>query len=296
MTRPVLGALVAVLALGSVAALWTARGRDDPRPATSDGTAPNGATTDATGTSGSAVDGGGTRPATIPAVGATWQYQLSGPLDVDVAADIFDIDGEETTAEQVTSLHDRGAYVVCYVSAGTFEDWRSDVDAFPQDVLGRPLEDWPGERWLDVRRHDVLLPIMEQRLERCRAKGFDAVELDNVDGYDNDTGFPLTAEDQLRYNRLLADAAHRAGMAVALKNDAEQVADLVDAFDFAVVEECIANGECDRYLPFVERGKPVLLVEYELGIERVCTAARDLGFSAIVKDLDLGAPRQGCDP
>lgn len=297
MTRLVLGALVAMLVVGSVAVLWTVRaGRDDPGPATSDGASPDGATTEATGTSGSAPRGRTARPVAVPAVGATWQYQLSGPLDVDVDADIFDIDGEETSAEQVVALRDRGAYVICYVSAGTFEDWRSDAGAFPDVVLGHPLDDWPGERWLDVRRSDVLLPIMEQRIERCRAKGFDAVELDNVDGYTNDTGFPLTAADQLQYNRSLADAVHRAGMAVALKNDAEQVAELVEDFDFAIVEECIANDECDRYLPFVERGKPVLLVEYELGIEQVCAAARDLGLSAIVKDLDLRAPRQGCDP
>lgn len=289
MSRPVAGGVLAALALGSLVALWAVRSNDtggEPPPT-------DGATSPTSGTDAASGARGAVAP---PPVGGTWQYQLTGSLDLDVDADTFDVDGEETTEAEVTALHDRGAYVVCYVSAGSHEDWRSDADRFPDEVLGRPLDGWPGERWLDVRRTDVLLPIMEARLERCRAKGFDAVELDNVDAHTNDTGFPLTAADQLRYNRLLADAAHRAGLAVALKNDAEQVADLVDAFDLAIVEECIGAGECERFLPFVEQGKPVLLVEYDLTPDEVCPVATALGFSAIVKDLDLDAARRACDP
>ena len=73
----------------------------------------------------------------------------------------------------MTALHRRGAYVICYLSAGSFEDWRSDAGRYPASVLGRPLDGWPGERWVDVRRTDVLLPILRDRIARCRAKGFD---------------------------------------------------------------------------------------------------------------------------
>jgi hypothetical protein len=58
-------------------------------------------------------------------------------------------------------------------------------------VIGDPYEGWPGERWLDIRRIDLLAPLIGQRLELCRIKGFDAVEPDNIDGYTNDTGFSL---------------------------------------------------------------------------------------------------------
>ena len=44
------------------------------------------------------------------------------------------------------------------------------------------------ERWLDVRQIERLAPILTDRLELCRDKGFDAVEPDNLDGYDNETG------------------------------------------------------------------------------------------------------------
>lgn len=232
------------------------------------------------------------RTGRIPA--GSWQYQLTGALDLSVDAAIWDVDGDETTAAQVTALHRRGAYVICYLSAGSFEDWRSDAGRYPASVLGRPLDGWPGERWVDVRRTDVLLPILRDRIARCRAKGFDAVEFDNVDGYANDTGFPLTSADQLRFNRALAGAAHAQGMHAALKNDADQVAALVGSFDLAVVEECVRYDECDRYRPFTAAGKPVLVVEYDVAVDVVCARTRPLGFRAIVKDLDLGPGRRTC--
>jgi hypothetical protein len=102
-------------------------------------------------------------------------------------------------------------------------------------VIGKGLDEWPGERWLDM----------------CRTKGFDAVEPGNVDGYANESGFPLTADVQLRYNRMLARLAHERGLGVALKNDLVQVENLVVDFDFAVNEECVAYDECQELMPFI---------------------------------------------
>ena len=125
----------------------------------------------------------------------------------------------------------------------------------PAGVVGKRLADWPQERWLDVRRFDVLRPWIERRLDLCRAKGFDAVEADNVDAYANASGFPLTADDQLRFNRFLAAAAHERGLAIALKNDLDQVAALEPDFDLAVVEQCFQYRECDRLEPFTRGGQ-----------------------------------------
>ena len=110
-------------------------------------------------------------------------------------------------------------------------------------MLGRG-NGWPGERWLDIRRLSVLEPLMATRFDMCRDKGFDAVEPDNMDGYRNSTGFPLTAHDQLAYNRLIAELAHERGLAVGLKNDLDQIPELVGDFDFAVNEECAEYDEC----------------------------------------------------
>lgn len=62
------------------------------------------------------------------------------------------------------------------------------------------------------------------------------MEPDNVDGYADDSGFPLTGADQLRFNRWVASRAHERGLGVALKNDLDQVEERLDLD--AVREPC----------------------------------------------------------
>jgi hypothetical protein len=224
----------------------------------------------------------------------TWQWQLSTPIDRSVAAEMFDIDLFDNSRSVVRSLHRQGAHVVCYLSAGSVERGRPDTSAFPAAVIGDPLEGWPGERWLDVRRLDVLGPIMKRRLNLCRKKGFDAVEADNVDGYDNGSGFPLTGADQLRYNRFLARAAHARGLSIGLKNDVAQAAALEPSFDWALNEQCFQYHECGRLRPFVRAGKAVFVAEYELDTSEFCSRAQASGLMAMRKRLDLDAWRQPC--
>lgn len=123
-----------------------------------------------------------------PALETSWQWQLQGRIDTSVDVQMYDVDAFDVRARMVRRLHDDGRAVVCYVSAGSWEEWRPDADRFPKAVLGRELDGWPGERWLDVRRIGQLAPIMTSRMDRCAAKGFDGIEFDNVDGYANRTG------------------------------------------------------------------------------------------------------------
>lgn len=231
-----------------------------------------------------------------PRPGLTWQWQLTEPVDLSMRAQVYDIDGFENSAAVVRRLHARGRRVICYIEAGAWESYRSDAARFPKEVLGKPDTPWPGERWLDIRRLDVLGPVMRDRLDMCARKGFDAVEPDEVDGYANDTGFPLTAADQLRYNRFLAREAHARGLAVALKNDLEQVGQLVDVFDFAIDEQCFEFHECAMLLPFIRSGKAVFHVEYSVAAARFCPVTTKLGFSSMRKRLALGVWRQPCPP
>ena len=229
-----------------------------------------------------------------PAAGVTWQWQLTGTLNRSVNAAVYDIDAFDVTAADVSALHAAGRKAICYVNAGGYENWRPDASRFPSAVLGKALDGWAGERWLDVRRWDLLEPIMTARFTMCRQKGFDGVEPDNVDGYANSTGFPLTATDQLTYNRRLADLAHRLGLAVGLKNDLDQVGALLPSFDFAVNEECFQYRECGVLSAFIKAGKPVFHVEYEVATSQFCPTTRGLGLSSMRKDFDLTAWRQPC--
>ncbi|MFD9323713.1 endo alpha-1,4 polygalactosaminidase [Streptomyces sp. NPDC060053] len=228
-----------------------------------------------------------------PAPGIDWQWQLSGRLDTAVDVPVYDIDGFDQTAATVAGLHDDGRKVICYLSTGAWEDWRPDAADFPAAVIGKG-NGWEGERWLDIRALDVLEPLMAARLDMCREKGFDAVEPDNMDGYKNTTGFPVTAADQLRYNRLVAELAHDRGMSVGLKNDLDQIPELVDDFDFAVNEQCAQYDECADLTPFIEAGKAVFHVEYELPTSEFCADSRRLRLSSLLKKYELGVWREAC--
>ncbi|WP_406434991.1 endo alpha-1,4 polygalactosaminidase [Streptomyces sp. NBC_00631] len=228
-----------------------------------------------------------------PRPGVSWQWQLSGRVDTSVKASVYDIDGFDQSKATVATLHGKGRRTICYISTGAYEDWRPDAKKFPASVLGRG-NGWEGERWLDIRRTDVLKPLMAARFDMCRKKGFDAVEPDNMDGYKNRTGFPLTAADQLRYNRLIARLAHDRGLAVGLKNDLDQIPQLVRDFDFAVNEQCAQYGECDDLKPFIKADKAVFHVEYELPASEFCGRSRKLRLSSLEKKYELGAWRKAC--
>ena len=207
---------------------------------------------------------------------------------------MYDIDLFDTSSGVVSSLHGRGRRVVCYMSAGTWETWRPDASRFPDAVLGSRVSGFGDERWLDVRRLDVLGPLMEARMDLCRQKGFDGVEADNVDGYANRSGFLLTAADQLRYNIWLSGAAHARGLSIGLKNDLDQTAELAGYFDWALNEQCFEYRECDRLAPFTAAGKAVFEVEYNRSTSQFCPQALALNFNAMKKTLGLDAFRAPC--
>jgi hypothetical protein len=232
-----------------------------------------------------------------PAVDTSWQWQLEGEIDTSFDVDLYDLDLFETSPALVQELKDDGRYPVCYISVGSWEDWRPDAGGFPPEVLGNNYPGWPGEKWLDIRQIDTLAPILRARLDLCAAKGFDGVEPDNIDGYTNNTGFNLTYGDQLTFNIWLANEAHARGLSIGLKNDSEQVLDLLPYFDWALTEDCFEGDWCEEMLPFIESGKPVLAAEYTdtgITLEDFCIKAREMGLSAILKNRDLDAFREDC--
>lgn len=230
-----------------------------------------------------------------PEAGVTWQWQLTGVLDTTVNAQMFDIDMFNNDASTIASLEGQGKVVVCYIDVGTWESDRPDSAAFPASVLGNMVADWPGELWLDIRS-SLVQGLMQNRFMLAQEKGCQGIEPDNVDGYANDTGFPLTADDQLSYNAWVANAVHALGMSVALKNDIAQVPQLEPLFDFELDEQCFDFDECDALLPFTRATKAVLEVEYgDAGlVPSICPQADALRFDTIIKDVQLDAWRVAC--
>jgi hypothetical protein len=141
---------------------------------------------------------------------------------------------------------------------------------------------------------------MRARLDLCKAKKFDAVEPDNMMVFDQDSGFKISLAQNLEYVRWLANEAHARDLAIGIKNAPGQVADLVDAFDFAIVESSFYFNEAQSFQPFIAKGKPVLACEYTNLVsalkfrDSVCPLAKSLKYSVILKHVDLTAPRRIC--
>ena len=230
-----------------------------------------------------------------PAPGTSWQWQLSGTIDTSFDVAMYDLDLFDTPQATIDQLHAAGRTVVCYVDAGSWEPGRPDAADFPAAVLGKALAGWPDEKWLDVRDPRVRA-LIDARLDVAVSKHCDGVELDNVDGYTNDTGFPLTTADQLAFDRGLAADAHGRSLSVGLKNDLDQIGDLLGDFDWALDEQCFQYSECDLLTPFITAGKAVFEVEYGAPslATTICPMANALDFDTLIKNLDLDAPRTAC--
>lgn len=232
-----------------------------------------------------------------PNVGLTWQWQIgNNNIDTSIAADVYDVD-LYVNQSIIDELHAKGRKVIGYMSVGSWEDWRPDKDQFPPEVLGKDYEGWKGEKWLDVRKMDKLAPILVARLDLCKAKGFDAVEPDNMEIHTNDTGFPLTYEDQLKFALWLADESHKRGLAIGIKNAPDQVKDLVNHFDFAITEDAFFYGWAEKMNPFIEVDKPVFAAEYtdmNVDFDAACKWGKSKGFSFILKHRQLDAWVKTC--
>jgi hypothetical protein len=200
---------------------------------------------------------------------------------------MYDIDLFDLSASTVQTLHNQGKAVICYFST-QYENWRPDASAFTSAVLGNALDGWAGEKWVD-HRSSVVRNIMLARLDLAASKGCDGVEPDNVDSYSANTGFPLTATNQLDYNRFLANAAHARGLSVGLKNDLDQAAALEPSFDWILNEQCNEYSECSMLNPFINKGKAAFNAEYSGSASTVCPKMATAKISSLIKDLDLGA-------
>lgn len=231
-------------------------------------------------------------------VGDTWDIQFTEPFRLERPVGWMVLDPDTHGGETVSAMKAKGIRTICYVSVGSVEDWRGDLAAFPDSVIGKPLGDWPGERYLDIRALDVLVPIMEARFRKCQEAGYDGVSPDNMDVFEADSGFPLTEGDGVAYVRALTDIAHAMDLSIGQKNVPQLSAQLVEYMDWIQVEGCFEWGFCGELAPYTQKGKPIFAIEYtDSGIDfaAACAEAKARGISMILKDRELsGAVYDTC--
>jgi len=231
-----------------------------------------------------------------PSAGVTWQWQLTETIDQTVNVSVYDIDGFDSDASLVKELHDQGRKVICYLSVGSYEDWRPDAKSFPAAVLGNEYPGWPGERFVDIRAK-ALRDIIAARFDLCKQKGFDGIEPDNMDVYGSNSGFPLTEKDGVDYANWLSGEAHARGLNIGQKNAAELAKQIQSAFDWVLTEDCYDQGWCAEVSVYLEHDKPVFMSEYtDTGVDfnAACNWSKPKKYSPILKGRDLDAPVQFC--
>lgn len=256
----------------------------------------------------------------LPPVQTAWSYNIGGsaalnsgstPTGKVISMDLYDV-----SKAAMTRLNGSGKYVVCYYSAGTSENYRTDAESrrllAPSLNLGEVQTGsggvWEGEKWLDIRGFaagtaqavQTLKQVMTARLTLARDKGCAAVEPDNVDAWDNvvnqnaPAGTPakaISASNQLAYNCWTATTGHGLGLSVLLKNDLGQAAALAPSYDGALNEECFDFGtDCALLTPFRDAGKAIYVIEYRSA--SLATAARKataalLHLNVILTDLNV---------
>ncbi len=229
----------------------------------------------------------------VPPLNTSWQWQLTDSIDESIDVDMYDIDLFDVPIETIGSLRASGKKVICYISAGSLEYWRPDIANFPAEAIGNDYAGWPGEKWIDIR-HKGIRQVMLNRLNLAVAKGCDGIEPDNIQSYLDNTGFSLTYDDQIDYNRFLATEAHKRNLSIGLKNNAKQIPDLVHHFDWVLNESCFQYNECESYLAFIENGKAVFTTEYMQPASTFCPQANAMNFNTIKKNINLNSWVQAC--
>ncbi len=233
-----------------------------------------------------------------PNVGAVWDLQYADDVKIRKGVLVYDLDPDNVTRRLISKLKARGIYTLCYVSVGTLENYRDDIADFPAIVVGKTYGDWPDEKFLDVRDLKTLLPLMKRRFQRCKDMGFDAVDPDNMDVYDNDSGFDLSPSDGVRYIKALARIAHGMGLEIGQKNVPALTPKLVNTLDFVVSESCFQDGWCHQVSPYISAGKPVFDVEYDdrpIRFGKTCKAAQKMGISMVLKHRILSKYVRNCE-
>jgi len=253
-----------------------------------------------------------------PKVGDSWQIILSHPLTLSDSStttpdvDIFDIDLFDTATETIERLHNLGKKVICYFSAGSYENWRSDAGEFKPEDLGKALDGWPGEKWLKLDNENVRR-IMKERVNLAKKKGCDGVDPDNVDGYQNDNGISLTQQASISYMSYLSSLTAPLNLTIGLKNAGDIISAVLPLVQFSVNEQCVEHDECATFQPFIAAGKPVFHIEYPKGAGERDSATAGLkqdtvkefcansgpkgsdGFSTLLKKMELDGWVEYCN-
>ncbi|MEV4612602.1 endo alpha-1,4 polygalactosaminidase [Kitasatospora sp. NPDC049258] len=229
----------------------------------------------------------GARAVVLPTPNTGFDYQIGGPYQPPA--------GIGAVSRDHTAPPAQGLYNVCYLNAFQAQPdatdwWQGNHPALLlRDAQGRPVmdEDW-GEALLDVStpaKRTELAGVVGAWIDECAAKGYQAVEPDNLDSYER-SGGRLDKSHNAAFAQLLAARAHADGLAIGQKNTTDLIGQRrTIGFDFAVSEECGHYDECGGFDSAYE-GR-VFVIEYNAADYAKTCKSFGGKLSVVLRDRDV---------
>jgi endo-alpha-1,4-polygalactosaminidase (GH114 family) len=260
------------------------------------------------------TDPAGTHPATAVDIDGGDQDGMTSGAANCPAADGFASGAECPLADgptetSVSEIHSAGAHAICYMEVGAAEDYRSDYGQFDPAEMGDEISGWPGEYFINTNDlntpvpagYETIAQILTNRVALCKEEGFDGIETDIDDSYNNNdgtTGFDITLADEESLMTWVANKAHSLGLAWFLKNGVNGdsfISDMEPIADGTINEQCWQYGECSALAPFVQGAKPILEVEYDSPAEStLCQEANAFPMASDSENVDVTTIYYSC--
>lgn len=259
----------------------------------------------------------------MPSTGVvTWQWEIGDALNLNDATEmgtndtlpngsaapapkVFDIDGIDNPASTVSALHAKGDHVICYMEVGTAGNYGGAYTTYYNEFaaagdLGSSLSGYP-EKFLNINSASTVSIVESIINQQCNAKGFDAVETDLDETFNNNegsSGFTITQANEESYLTTLANYMHRLGLGWIAKNVDDTgsqsfVNDMMNIADGAITEQCNQYSTCSLYKPF-EGKKAIFNAEYSGSTASFCPADIAADINGALFNVNLNGPRSPC--
>jgi cysteinyl-tRNA synthetase len=257
----------------------------------------------------------------------SWVYQLTNYADDgldEIAATAYDLavidltrDGESDyfTPDEIGALQATGKIVLAYFEIGAIEEYRPEWTDVPAELKLGAVGGWPDEQYV-AYWDERWWPVVQGRIDRALAAGFDGVYLDIVNGYE-EIPEDAAGTDRDDLARRMVDLLIRISTYAKQRDTAFRIVPqnapelytypgYLDAIDGLGMEELTViatDSLCDEdwcaesfaaAKAVHDAGKLVLTVDYAnrtANIDRAYRRSRDAGFVPYVTVVDLDRVR-----
>jgi len=224
-----------------------------------------------------------------------WILDTDEISEIKTPAQVVDLDVLDTPKTTVEKLKKQWKIVIWYINIWAIENYRDDYEKFPKNVIWKTYSWWEDEKYLDVRKYEKFQKFILNRLEIAKEKGFNWIEPDNMDTYDNfeETWFKILEWDMREYLTWLNIETNKRWMFLIQKNAPELSKKMEKNFDAALLEWAFYNNFEDDFKNYIKNWKKVFNVEYTYNtskkffLENICTKSKKLWFISILKNRDL---------